>query len=800
MKKTKLIALLLILAMVVSSVLVACPTPDDGTYTYNIYTSVSPSNWNALTYQDNNDTQIMNYIGSSFFEYDFKYDAQGNIIDGQFEIEYSAATKLEDLTASYVGKYDHITAGKSGLVWKITLRNDLKWDDGTPIKASDFVYTMKQQLDPLFKNYRADSFYVGALILHNAKDYVFQGEETHGEVSLGEAIARGGYADEAAYFAENGAGKGYINWKYSFGATRKYDFETKTWVAAADAVVDSTVSIQELFNFYIGDIAQAGSGMDYDTLYGYVFDEIYVDYTFPVVDFKDVGIFVGDTEYEIVLVLDNPLYLLKDDGTLSYKAAYNMSDLPLVKESVFEDNKKAPAAGSTLWTSNYNSSVSTSASWGPYKLVNFQSGKQYILEKNENWFGYGIEQYEGLYQTDRIVCETIKEYETAWQKFLAGNLDSIGIDVSKATDYKGSQQAYYTPDDFVGSMQLQSNKDSLISRQSAGKNKTILSYLDFRKAMSLAMDRADYARVNTTSSLAGFGLFNSMHYYDVANGGVYRNTDEAKKVLCEIYAVNVNDYANLDAAYAAITGYDLTEARKLVTSAYNAALAAGDISATDIIFLTMGTSTITESGQRMFDYCLNTWQEMVKTTPLEGRFDMEFKEYSTAWANDFRAGAYDICTGGWTGAAWDPGYFLLAYLSPSYMYSRAWKTNEVMMTFTMKGVGENGGDITDTMSLLAWYNCLNGASSAKYNWATGSIAESLRLQLIAALEKEVLSVYYTVPLYYRFTASLRGFKINFATYEYNTFMAYGGVRYLTYNYNDTEWANYIGSKTLDYKS
>ena len=31
-------------------------------YTYNDYTTVSPSNWNELTYQDNNDTQIMNYI------------------------------------------------------------------------------------------------------------------------------------------------------------------------------------------------------------------------------------------------------------------------------------------------------------------------------------------------------------------------------------------------------------------------------------------------------------------------------------------------------------------------------------------------------------------------------------------------------------------------------------------------------------------------------------------------------------------------------------------------------------------
>ena len=72
-------------------------------YTYHDYTTVSPSNWNELTYQDNNDTQVMSYIGSSFFTYDFAFDANGEIIPGAFEIEYSAATKLEDVTAQYAG-------------------------------------------------------------------------------------------------------------------------------------------------------------------------------------------------------------------------------------------------------------------------------------------------------------------------------------------------------------------------------------------------------------------------------------------------------------------------------------------------------------------------------------------------------------------------------------------------------------------------------------------------------------------------------------------------------------------------
>ena len=39
-------------------------------------------------------------------------------------------------------------------------------------------------------------------------------------------------------------------------------------------------------------------------------------YVYPKVDFKDVGIFVGDNKDELVLVLDLPLELLKEDGKL----------------------------------------------------------------------------------------------------------------------------------------------------------------------------------------------------------------------------------------------------------------------------------------------------------------------------------------------------------------------------------------------------------------------------------------------------------------------------------------------------
>ncbi|MBR2341083.1 MAG: hypothetical protein IKA72_01570 [Clostridia bacterium] len=670
--------------------------PTAGVYSYNTYTAVSPSNWNALTYRDNNDKQIMDYISSSLFEYDFSKTSEGEIdVKGQV-VDYGMAVKLEDVSENYLSGGWGISEGEKNRAWKITLRSDLKWEDGSSITANDFVYSMREQLNPDFKNFRADSFYQGAIVISGAKNY-FNGSEK---------------------------------------------------------------------------------------------------------DFSKVGFFsLDDTSF--VVILEQPLSLLKEDGTLSYKAAYNFGEFPLVHRELYERCKQRPIVGSKLWTTDYNSSKKTTLSYGPYKLTYFQSGKLYVLEKNEHWYGWKDKKYEGQYQTDRISCETLAEYNTAWMKFQKGEIDKIGIDVSIATDYKNSEQAFFTPDDFVGSLQLQSSKSALKNRETAGYDKEILAQADFRKALSLGLDRAAYNTACTTSSRAGFGLFNSMHYYDVENGGVYRETDEGKRVLCEIYDIDVNDYASLDEAVNAITGYDLERARALVASAYQKAKEAGEISDTDKVRLVYGSAVDNEVTRRYYENLTSQWQTMLKTTPLENRFELVFDaSYGDEWATSFRSGAYDICQAGWRGAPWDPGYFLLAYLDPNYAYSAAWKTDEHMLTATVKGVngrGEVTNSPTDaysaTKSLMEWYDDLNG------KWGVGTLEEQFRLSLIAAMEKEILAQYYTVPITNNYSASLMSYKLDYTTYEYNTFMEYGGLRYAKYRYDDLEWKNYVAKQggTLDYK-
>lgn len=841
-KKKRLAAIVLSACMLGSVGFIAACGDDDGlgsedatTHTYRTYTAVSPSNWNELTYQDQNDTQIMSYISGAFFEYDFLYDSQGNIVEGDYEVEYSAATNLEDVTAEYADEWgltaQQVAAG--GYAWAITLRDDLKWDDGTEIHADDFVYSMSEQLNPDFLNYRADSYYNSGTVIHNARNYVYQGQsgwfaadtayDTYStDLDSSLIFTLGSSDDNSAYGGATASIRGAL------GASTTTSLSAVVAALAANGCPATLEEVQQLQGKTFAAI-KADSTLNaiwekiigwWQTLPNEELDFFVVNYTFPEMDFSEVGLFVGDNENELVIVLDSPLALKKEDDSLSYLAAYQLASLPLVKEDLYEANKHEPVTGSTVWTSTYNSSVASTASWGPYKLTQFQAGTSYTLERNDNWYGYNMDKYDGQYQTDIIYCRTVAEWNTAWQMFQNGLLDSIGMDVTIANDYRNASRTLFTPSDFVSSLQLQSNNEALKNRETSGVDKEMLTYTNFRKALSLAIDRADYAATTTTASQEGFGLFNSMHYYDVANGGVYRDTDEAKAVLLRVYGYELNEdgkwtdganvYDDIDAASDSITGYNLTLARQLLTEAYEEALAAGTISETDNVVLTYGTAVDNENTRRYYNYLNESFQTLAEGTPLEDRLSLEFNaSFGDEWAESFRNGEYDICEGGWSGAAWDPGYFLLAYLSPDYMYSTAWDTSAEEMTFTMPTVEEWTDEQNEamglgrelTMSLMDWYNCLNGLSDT-YVWASGYVPDSVRLALIAALEEVILEHYYTVPTVNQYTAELYSFKTEYITTTYNTFMSYGGIRYLTYNYTDGEWAAYVRGEggTLDYRA
>mgnify|MGYP004665768323 CR=1 FL=1 len=804
---------------------------------YNTTTATMPSNWNELTYADNNDTQIMNYIGGQFFAYDYKfkdgnkYNDDGSInkaaiVPGAYNTNYDAATKLEDVTSTVDAKWGYTDAQKKegGYAWKITLRDDLKWDDGTPIKAADFVYSMQQQLDPAFMNFRANTYY-DTLKIKNSKVYFFQNQE-----GTYESVASLGYESNAAAIAD---GKDvYINVYDFYGAEGYVDADGNAcpqWVLYTDEVVYDTANA-----WSTGTAEDAFTGKEIWDAYGASYLEvgtsnasnvgIYVENTQRDVKWDTVGIYSIDDENAIVVCLDKAYKFLHDDGSLSYLAAYYMQSLPLVHKDKYEASKIAPANGATLWTTNYNSSLESTASWGPYKLAEFEAGSHYKLVKNENWYGWNMEDYKNQYNITAINCRKVEEWSTRWMGFLNGSYDDASLATENAAEYVDSKYVFYSSTGTgTFGMQLYSNLNVL---KTSENNNGILAIDAFRQAFNLGLNRNDIVeKIWPGTAIPCFGLINSAYYYDIENaptladGGQYRNTKQAKEGILRAYGFTQGedgkwtsgDLQNLelDEAYESLTGYNPTLAKEKMAEAVkelteNAETYGYD--ATKNITLVYGSSVDNDKQRFRANYLQEVLDDLTKGTALEDKIDVVFDASAgSEWANAFRSGKTQIGFGyGFSGNAFNPFDIVGSFVNPEddLNYHMYWDTSAIVRTLTMPAGDYEGAGETITMSVQNWYFCLNGLAESenapkKYNWDAGYAPVEARLMILSALEELTIKQSRSVMIIAESGGNFLGAKFSYITDVENVFMAFGGIRYMEVNYTDAEWTDYVAAHNND---
>ena len=818
MKQKKLLMLIAMVLVVVlcASVLTACKKDkgkgngdgnvtkpgtgweDAKMYTMREYTSQMPSQWCTILSSDNVNNTMESYFTSAFYEFNYKFDANGKIVPGAYTVEYSAATKLEDVTKKYAGKYGLAADAEKGQAFAMTLRKDLTWDDGTPIKAADFVYTMSQQLSPKYLFATASNYYSGNYVIHNAQNYVKQGQK--GMFPAYSVMKEYNVADDAKliYSTTNSrvAEKGF----------------TPEAIVAMFGIEGMTVEkINALNGKSLADIKKdAALNETWEALLGAwktdpneELDFFETEYEYPAMDFSEVGYFVGDNEYELVMVIDGTLNPLDAEGNLTYEAGYYFSGWPLVKRDLWErceDQSKSPYANS------YCTTQEKSASWGPYKLTYYQDQKTYTVSRNDKWFGYGLPQYANQYQTDAIVTEKIEEWDTAWLAFQKGNLDGIGMNVKIAADYRTSKRAYFTPETWTFDLNIQSNATSRTDK----RNNLLLNYPDFRKAISLSLDRDDYCAKNNPSSQAALGLLNSMYYYDVENGKVYRESIQAKEAILNAYGATKNadgswkvgetTYTDIEDALDATTGYNLTLARQLVEDAIAQAKTEGKYSDGEEIILTYGIETQSADTDRVKNWFQAAFDNMTKGTSIEGKVKIEYFMFSSAtWSEQFSDGEYDLCFGAWGQAAFNPAYLLCeTQISKENRYATNWDPKTVSVTVKATPDADHKDGLY-TYNLEQWRLILQGKEGCPVNFKNFPIED--QLAALGAVETAILKEYYSIPVFSRYSASLMGYKVDYVSYEYNTFMGYGGIRYMTFNYDDTAWAEFVASNNniLNYK-
>lgn len=820
MKQKKLLMLIAMVLVVVlcASVLTACKKDkgngdenvtkpgtgweDPKMYTMREYTAQMPSQWCTILSSDNVNNTMESYFTSAFYEFNYKFDANGKIVPGAYTVEYSASTKLEDVTAKYAGRYGLAADAEKGQAFAMTLRNDLKWDDGTPIKAADFVYTMSQQLSPKYLFATASNYYSGNYVIHNAQNYVKQGQK--GMFPASSVLSVYDQNDDAKLiFTLNGHDSHVADYLTSNGV------DPQAYVAqAAKVTVDALKAIE---GKSLAEIKKDETMLaTWTAVLGWWQTEpneelhfFKMEYEYPKMDFSEVGYFVGDNEYELVMVIDGTLNPLDAEGNLTYEAGYYFSNWPLVKKDLWErceDQSKTPYANS------YCTTQEKSASWGPYKLTNYQDQKTYTVSRNDKWFGYGLPQYANQYQTDAIVTEKIEEWDTAWLAFQKGNLDGIGMNVKIAADYRTSKRAYFTPETWTFDLNIQSNANSRTDK----RNNLLLNYADFRKAISLSLDRDDYCAKNNPSSQAALGLLNSMYYYDVENGKVYRESIQAKEAILNAYGATKNadgswkvgetTYTDIEDALDATTGYNLTLARQLVENAIAQAKTDGKYSDGEEIILTYGIETQSADTDRVKNWFQAAFDNMTKGTSIEGKVKIEYFMFSSAtWSEQFSAGEYDLCFGAWGNAAFNPAYLLCeTQISAENRYATNWDPKTVSVTVKATP-DDKHKDGLYTYNLEQWRLILQGKDGCPVNFKNFPMED--QLAALGAVETAILKVYYSIPVFSRYSASLMGYKVDYVSYEYNTFMGYGGIRYMTFNYDDTAWAEFVASNNniLNYK-
>ena len=802
----KILAFALALCMLLSCT--AFAETEAATYTWNSAWSEFPTVWSPFQMQTATDGDLSDMLGDGFYAFDFNEDYDGYVLEPAMAADFPV-----DVTADYVGEQWGIAEGETARAWKITLRDNLAWQDGTPIKAADFAASAKWLLNPAAANYRADSYYSGQLIIKNAQAYVNSGRTVEyqenntninryvvADLTLG---ADGVYVTEQGnpvYIAINAplsdwlSGNALADYVGSYGDAY---FGMENWEAlAALANEDGYAPLtEESMAWLVSVIATNPAWGESEEN---VPDYLAYDYVNETVAWESVG-FLATGDNEITLILDKPLegfYLL-----YSLTGSY-LVNLPLYESLIVETDG--------VFSNAYGTSLETSFSYGPWMLTSYQSDKEIHLVKNPYWYGYSLPENEGLYQVTDYHVECVKESSTAMEMFLNGQLDQKGLDADQIEEYVNSDYCYFSEGDSVFAMVFNPDLEALTANQAAAGenvNKTILTVKEFRMAMSMAMDRQAFCLATSPSNAPAFALYSGQIVSDPDAGEFYRTTEEAKDVIVNFWALNDEIgadklYATKEDAIDSLTGYNLEMAREYFNKAYDIAIAEGLMDEDDVVTIIVGTPNATSVFYNNgYDFIVNNYTEAVKGTKLEGK--IAFTRDSTlgnGFSDALKNNTVDMLFGvGWTGSTFDPYGLMEAYTSSGYQYDPAWDTSAAMLTINLDGVNYTGSviDWTYSMTGTSFTATLDDGTEVEMDPA---VTTSNKL-ILAALENAVLQNYDFIPLMGDSSALLKGMQVEYFLEDEIFPLSRGGLKYMQWNYTDAEWDAFIAEQggTLNYK-
>lgn len=715
------------------------------------------STWSPTDWEMNSEYSILGYTTTSFYNIEMNETKDGYIF-----VPSAAVGMPVDVTSEYAGNetYGVPSDAAQGYAWKVTLNEKLCWEDGTPITAADYMYSMEQYLSPDMKNFRASTYYEGTCALANAKAFYDGNEATYNNMNAGGISLDSLVKGQDGVYTDGEGNTAYLGWtaadSYWLGGAALKDWSSYFDEASCE-LLDSLVNekgyvpLTDEARACVESVITDSWGDDFSA-YCFVYKQS------ELLGFDSVGIIKND-DYSVTFVLTKPIS--ETDFCLNMSVA-------LVKEDLYEAYKK-DAGG--LTKSTYGTSKDAFMSYGPYRIVSYQADKEMILTRNENWYGYQEgEYYADKYQTTDINLQEIDNSSTTFSLFLQGKLSVAGLSADQITTYANSDYIYYTPDTYVYSLFINTDLETLKAEDGEGVNHSILSILDFRKAISLCMNRQDFSQYMWGYEPC-YGLLDEVYMCSLESGIKYRSTPQAQQALCDLYGMESVDE---------ITGYDVEAASALFQSAYEQAVEQGLMTATDkvqIDFHSYGSDTIYQSQS---DFFMSSIQAACKGTDLEGKVTVNMVTDENNISN-MRAGVCDMILTSWGGADTDPYWMMLCYCTADYNLTYGYDVNSQMMTINV-----DGEDIT--MSAYDWYMALHETTYVTADLDT-------RNTVLAGMERQLLEYYGAIPLSAYSSAVLYSQRIVLGSEEYiNSLVGYGGLSQMTYTMDDAEWEAYCAGK------
>lgn len=753
---------------------------DEREFTYVTYMGKEGTTWNPHAWETNADDVFSAYVFPPFVT---AIPAD----EGGFEWFFESATGVEDITTDYVGDENWVIPedATEGYVYKIHLREGVEWEDGTVVDADAYVYSMQQLLDPEMKNYRANTYYNGAAAIQGARDYYESDKagETKYRSPLSGTVEEGATLYFSTELPTETFGDSLDASEENYGSYYEVDGENIVEKYRGQGVIEVTEEVQ-------ADLVALAGNLYSDPENDWVELAQLEDGVYRDQDFSYVGLFKGDTDHELIYVLDQP--------QTEFFFLSGLTGNWIVHEDLYEAGKSQVE---NLVATDYATNAETTISFGPYRLVSYEPGRQMRLERNESFFGWELPEYDNMFQADNIVYEIIDDPNTALQLFNSGQLDSVSLDATTIESYRFSDYLVMADNSYTYRFIFATDPaalENLEAEAGDGSNKQVLQYDNFRKAISLSLNRTEIAQQTTAGNKPGFFLFNSLYYYDVENdpASIYRNSAQAMKVVLNLYEVDYEDDAtaeDLQPIHDSISGYDVEAASELFQEVYEQAIEDGtytDGQDVNINVMISAAASLTPDSTRQMDLINDMLTDATEGTGFEGRVSVNYQTGAEDRYGDVARGQREAIIGAWGGAAFYPFSTIRVYTDADYMgglenihESNGWDPSTVELTLTYDWDGD-GEETEETRTLTRWAQTINGAGE----YANDNDAA---LHIFSNLELAVLQSYQNIPVYTGTDVNLHSQKLDYHTYEYNIMYGFGGLRLYEFHYDDVEWAQYV---------